>query len=172
MAQFLLIRHGEPDYTAVGIHRYSNRDFAPLSEKGRNQIRKSSQDHKLEEAEIVICSPHIMAYESGRILSRELNIKLISEKDLYEWLPDKGFEVRDCRDFLSLLMDYRRNKGIYPPNEKRRWEDRESIMGRISGVLKKYGAYETLIVVTHAIVIEVLTGKERIKYGEIVELNF
>lgn len=169
MTKFLFIRHGEPDYSSSGNHRFSNRDFAPLTEKGRNQVKVSSQDHTLENAELIICSPYIMAYESAKILSKELNIKLVIEKNLYEWLPDKQLLVRDCRDFISLLRDFSRNKGIYPPGEDRRWEDRESIKERTSGILRKYEAYKTVIVVSHAIVISVVTGKERIGYGEIIE---
>jgi uncharacterized phosphatase len=172
MTKFLFIRHGEPDYSSVGTQKFNNRDFAPLTEKGRAQIKMVSKDYRLEEAEMIISSPYVMAYESARILSRELQLKLVVEKNLYEWLPDKRNEVRDYNDFISMLKDYRTSKGNYPSGGTRRWEDNDSIRQRASKVFLKYESYKTVIVVSHALVIEVIADKEHPGYGEIIEYIF
>ena len=56
MALFYLVRHGE----AIYDHMLENgfwgfgRDFAPLSEKGREQVEITAKDIRLKGAEIVV----------------------------------------------------------------------------------------------------------------------
>ena len=59
MALFYLIRHGEPIYDHMlesGFWGFG-RDFAPLSEKGKEQVEITAKDIRLRNAEIMVSSP-------------------------------------------------------------------------------------------------------------------
>ena len=46
--------------------------------------------------------------------------------------------------------DYIENNGVYPINEKRKWETKEQLNNRVMSVINKYKEkYDTIIVVAH-----------------------
>ncbi len=59
-----------------------------------------------------------------------------------------------------------------PPPEARSWESVEEVRKRVVNVLRRYEHLETLIVVSHAVVISSMLGVQRpIEYAEIVPLE-
>ncbi len=59
MTEFIMVRHGEPDYSVVedwaGIAVAKN--FAPLTEQGVSQIQETIEVLKEENAQIILSSP-------------------------------------------------------------------------------------------------------------------
>lgn len=77
MALFYLVRHGE----AVYDHMLENgfwgfgRDFAPLSEKGKEQAEITAKDVRLKSAEFIVSSPYTRALQTAQIISRETGLR-------------------------------------------------------------------------------------------------
>jgi broad specificity phosphatase PhoE len=61
--------------------------LCPLSEEGVRQATQLSSDARLGRAEIIISSPYTRALQTSAILSKEMQLPLIVEYDLREWIP-------------------------------------------------------------------------------------
>lgn len=181
MAKFLFIRHGEADYSycrARGFVGHGN-DLAQLSEKGIEQIKRTSEDIRLKEADVLISSPYTRALQSAAIISRKLDMDIKLEVDVHEWLPDKSFQFKTFEEVKALSNDFLVNKGVYPDGEIRLWEDIEGVEIRVRSVLDRYKHLKSVIIVCHENLIMVATGKQifsnnpdRIENGEIVEFVY
>jgi len=177
------------------------RSFAPLTPKGRLQIDVIANDYRLEEAEGILTSSYARALESAARLSRALNKPLHVEYDLHEWLPQKDplgemddDIIRDANKQLSYYTGFipfadRRVRAAPgrapavdrrvpvaqrqpPPPEARSWESVEEVRERVLGVLRRYDQLNSLIVVSHAVVISSMLGVQRpIEHAEIVPLE-
>lgn len=181
------------------------RSFAPLTPLGRLQIETIARDFRLQEAEAVLTSSYTRALESAARLNQVLGKPLYVEYDLHEWLPQKDSlaevdeEViakanRELSYYTGVITfpDRRasRQNDAFPPERERRrplearqvpppeartWESLEEVRERVNGVLKRYQRYQTVIVVTHAVVIASFTGMQRpVDFAAIVpyELEF
>ena len=91
MALFYLIRHGEPVYDHLLENGFwgFGRDFAPFSEKGKEQAEMTAKDIRLKSADIMVSSPYTRALQTAQIISRETGIRVEVELDLHEWIPDQ-----------------------------------------------------------------------------------
>ena len=67
---FYFIRHGETDYSNNGqkIYKGVGENFAPPTVKSIEQIKKTSTDIRLAEADIIVSSPYTRALQSAAIL--------------------------------------------------------------------------------------------------------
>ena len=186
---------------ARGVRGWA-RSFAPLTQLGRMQISVIANDYRLEEAEGILCSSYARALESAGILSRSLNQPFYVEYDLHEWLPQKdplGDVDEQIQQEANKQLSYytgfipfadrRMNRGAddnapqidrrtpvrereVPPPDARSWESVEEVRERILGVLSRYQHMETLIVVSHAVVITSMLGQQRqIEHAEIVPMH-
>lgn len=160
------VRHGETDYDVVasrGVRGWAT-SFAPLSPLGRLQIDTIARDYRLQDAEAILCSSYARALESGALLSRALNKPLFVEYDLHEWLPQKDplgdidpELLRRARGALD------REAGDAP------WEGVDEVRARVLRVLERYRGRGSVIVVSHAVVIQSVTGLRRaVDHAEIV----
>lgn len=177
------------------------RSFAPLTPKGRLQIDVIASDYRLAEAEAILTSSYARALESAARLSRALNKPLHVEYDLHEWLPQKDSlaemddsTLRDANQQLSYytgfipFADRRARTGSAPaptverrvpvdqrqppPPEARSWESVDEVRERVLGVLRRYAHLDSLIVVSHAVVISSMLGVQRaVEHAEIVPLE-
>lgn len=177
------------------------RSFAPLTPRGRLQIDVIASDYRLEEAEGILSSSYARALESAARLSRALNKPLHVEYDLHEWLPQKDplgemddDIIRDANRQLSYYTGFipfadRRVRAAPerapaaerrvpvaqrqpPPPEARSWESVEEVRERVLNVLRRYAQLDSLIVVSHAVVISSMLGVQRpIEHAEIVPLE-
>lgn len=200
--RLFFIRHGEADYgtlEARGVRGWA-RSFAPLTAKGRVQIDVIAGDYRLEAAEAILSSSYARALESAARLSRTLDKPLYVEYDLHEWLPQKDSlgvmddeTIREANRQLSYYTGFvpfaeRRvhDAGTYhgpdrrvpvearhpPPPETRSWESVEEVRARVVNVLRRYAHHESLIVVSHAVVISAVLGTQRaVEHAEIVPLE-
>lgn len=171
--KLFLIRHGDTDWDQVesrGVRGWAT-SFAPLSQLGRLQIDTIASDYRLQEASAIVCSSYARALESAARLSRVLNKPLYVEYDLHEWLPqkdplgviDNGLLDRAGRDLRSEM-----ESGV--PGQQVPWESLSEVRDRVLGVLNRYCHVDSVIVVTHAVVISALVGLDRqVDHAEIVE---
>lgn len=168
----LFIRHGDTDYTIVesrGVRGWAT-SFAPLSSMGRLQIDTIARDFRLQEADAILCSSYARALESAALLSRALNKPFYVEYDLHEWLPHKD-SLADVDS--SLLERARRSLGHPSDTGDQPWETLDEVRQRVHGVLRKYVHLDTVVVVSHAVVIGSVVGVERmIDHAEIVPYVF
>ena len=82
MALYYLVRHGEANYDDMFVNGFwgFGRDFAPLSEKGRQQAEITAKDARLKEAELLYLLPTQERYRRLRFFQekQEYELKLIS----------------------------------------------------------------------------------------------
>ncbi len=170
------VRHGETDWKLVesrGIRGWAA-SFAPLTPLGRLQIDTIATDFRLQEAEAILCSSYARALESAARLSRALNKPLYVEYDLHEWLPQKDPLADIDSSLLTRANETLRREQLLGEGERQDgpWESLEEVRHRVVRVLKRYRQLDTLIVVTHAVVISSVVGTERmIDYAEIVPFD-
>ena len=81
MALFYLVRHGEANYEYMFENGFwgFGRDFAPLSEKGKQQAEITAKDARLKNAEHIVSSPYTRALRRLRLFheKQEYKLKLI-----------------------------------------------------------------------------------------------
>jgi len=165
------VRHGETDYSLVEARgaRGVAKEFAPLTALGRIQIDTIARDYRLREAEAILCSTYTRALESAALLSRAINKPLYVEHDLHEWLPQKDplAEV-DPKSFERARQSLSGTR----IEEDAPWESVDEVRGRVLAVLKRYRRFQTLVVVTHGVVIGSLVGVQRlVDHAEIVPFD-
>jgi broad specificity phosphatase PhoE len=162
------VRHGEPDYGSLGGPRLGldAHPLAPLTPIGRLQIDTIARDYRLQSVDAVLSSSYARALESGALLARALGKPFFVEVDLHEWRahpdPEKELDPELLRRAAEKLR-FGEDPGDGP------WETLDQVRGRVLQVLRRYGRFGTLAVVTHAVVIASVIGVERIvDHAEIV----
>lgn len=80
-------------------------------------------------------------------------------------------------DFAPLkedsIKDVIENNGVYPTNEKRKWETKEQLKNRVMSVIDKYKEkYDTIIVVAHKMAFQSICNCGDMKTAEISETTF
>ncbi len=171
MTEFLFIRHGESDYSPVDARGFigQGRSLAPLSPRGVEQIKASARDPRLKGCDIILSSPYTRALQSAAIISRELDMDIIVEVDLHEWVPNiDTFAYKTSEECFALAKDFEQNKGVHPVGEKRVWETYESMKNRMDKVLDRYMSYDRVIVVCHGMIMRTQKYQEKIENGEIL----
>lgn len=171
---FYLVRHGEPDYSERNekIYRGFGANMCPLSSKGREQIIKTAKDKRLQGADIILSSPYTRTLQTVAILSKELQIDIIVETDLHEWVANKNYIYEEDEIAVKNYNEYIQNKGIYPNGVDKDWESNEIMKIRFFQVLEKYKQYDKVIVASHGTLMSAVTGLDRPAHGEIYELDF
>lgn len=174
MTKFIFVRHGEPDYPSTLDWQKMSlaKNFAGLTEAGRNQIKNTCNELKKYNAELIISSPFTRTMQGAAIMARELDLDVVVEHDLYEWQADLTYSIEDDDELTALVNEYNELDGIVPKGEKRVWETTESVKNRVLKVLEKYTDYDCVIVSGHGMMTEAVLGyKAGIEYGQIVEIT-
>lgn len=146
--------------------------MCPLSSKGREQIIKTAKDKRLQGADIILSSPYTRTLQTAAILSKELQIDIIVETDLHEWVANKNYIYEEDEIAVKNYNEYIQNKGIYPNGVDKDWESNEIMKIRFFQVLEKYKQYDKVIVASHGTLMSAVTGLDRPAHGEIYELDF
>lgn len=172
MAEFLLIRHGEPDYSEIDKRKYKGfgNDLAPLTENGIQQVINASKNSILSDVDLIITSPYTRTMHTASILSKGLNVDFKVELDLMEWIPDKTYSYDDYAQVVKWREIFDKNDGKHVSSSDN-WEEKNEIFTRVQNVLKKYTNYSKVIVVTHGIVITTLTGVYKPHCAQIVKYD-
>lgn len=168
---FYLVRHGKADYTErnTKIYQGFGVNLAPLSTEGISEIINTAKDTRLHDADIILSSPYTRAIQTAAILSKELQLDIVIETDLHEWMANKRY-VYETDDRAELnYKEYADLSGKYPANSEKDWEDSENLKNRAIAVLNKYRQYDKVIVACHGMLIQSIGKVDHPKNGEIVE---
>ena len=174
MAIFYLIRHGKTDYSERNkkVYRGFGVNLSPLNAKGVEEIKTTSKDKRLCGASIILSSPYTRAFHTAAILSKELQIDIIIETNLHEWMANKNYVYEDDEIAEKNYHEFVEYNGVYPPNKELEWEDMLTIRKRALSVLDKYKQYPSVIVACHGMLIQSLCNGYHPQNGEIVELEY
>ena len=166
MTKFYFIRHGEMDISKQNEKIYKDRgqDMITLSKKGIEQIKKTSLDKRLENAQIIVSSPFGRALHSAAILSKKLGIDIAIETDLHEWQPDNNYDFLPIEDAMNSFKEFCENGGVAHDARKYNWETIENINKRVNSVLDKYKNYDEVIIVCHGLIMQCFLGIESPEY--------
>lgn len=171
---FYLIKHGDPDYSLQRspFFRGNGRYILPLSPDGISSIKYAASDKRLSGADAVISSSYSYSLQTAAILSKYLNSDLHVEIYLHEWLSDRNGLPKSDQAIIAACDEYSRYNGVYPENENNvfDWEDKESVIKRFTGVLKRYRHLDKVVVVCHGIMLHTVIPSVWAKSGEIFEL--
>lgn len=174
--KIVFVRHGEPDKTYVDEKGFigMGRDMAPLTELGIAQAKVASRSPLLQGSQVIVASPYTRALYTAAILSKNVNLDILVEIDLHEFLPDKTFQVKGEEENSKLHKEFIKCRGEYPQGEEKKWETISEIIKRTKPVMDKYYnlGYEKIVVVAHGGVIRRYTGIDVIAYGEVLEVEY
>lgn len=171
---FYFVRHGKTDYSLQNTKIYQSFgvNLSPLSEQGVAQIKETSKDERLKNADIVITSPYTRAVQTAAILSKELGVDIAVETDLHEWIANKNYIYETDENAWIAYYAYAANNGEYPDGTEKGWETASMIRKRVLKVLEKYKNYNKVIVTAHGMLIQAVTGcSHHPKNGEIIEYD-
>ncbi len=172
MTEFLFIRHGDPNYSQIDKRKYISfgNDLAPLSQEGEKRINDIAENDILKNIDLILCSPYTRTMQTAAILSRKLNIDMKVELDLMEWIPDKTYLYDDYQKVVNWREEYEKNNGKHK-NKNDNWEEKNEIITRVKDVLNKYTNYNKILIVSHGMVINALTGTIKPEYGQIISYS-
>jgi broad specificity phosphatase PhoE len=158
MKTVLFMRHGETDYS--GPRRWKARgwgaDIAPLTAQGQRQVLDGVKLVKDFDPSIILSSPATRALHSASIICKYIDVPLVVEFDLHEWIPSLDFSWRSEDDVINNLQELELMGGEWPAEETRSWEPISAVRRRVNRVLGQYEG--RILVVSHEIVIWALTG--------------
>lgn len=165
--KIIFVRHGEPDYRELEERSYTGFgiDLAPLSEKGRQQAQDLSKNPLLSSAEIIISSAVTRALETASYVVRTTGLPLRVEPLLHEWqVYETGIENYETA--RSLFLE---NKGELLPNSPIQYETATEMKSRFIECMAKYRVYQTVIVVTHGMLMRQFVPNEKIDFCQVIE---
>ncbi len=168
---FYLIRHGETDYSERGTKLYQGMgvNLSPLTERGVRQLEQTALDPRLKGADLILSSPYTRALQSAAILSRRLDLPILVETGLHEWMADKSYRYAGDGEAALYYREFQENAGRYPAGTDRPWESAEIIRERVNAVLRRYADREKVLVVCHGTLMQAVTGRHHPVNGEIME---
>ena len=143
-------------------------------EKDRiKDVIETSKDTRLKNAQIIVASPYTRALQTASIISKETGLEIVVEPDIREWQPDLTYQYKNSDEMKEYYKDYIENNGVYPTNEKRKWETKEQLKNRVISVIDKYKEkYDTIIVVAHKMAFQSICDCGDMKPAEIFETTF
>ena len=164
--EFVLIRHGDPDYSACVRGGINGQGFGlvPLSEKGLQQARQVAAHPALAGAQLVLSSPYTRALQTAAEIVRATGLPLAVESDLHELMADRSGAPHTREEMKQLHQEFLACRGRWPEGDERPWETVDQLTDRVTGVLSRYLTYDKVIVVTHGGVIRRFVKNQRIAY--------
>ena len=171
--EIVFIRHGAADYAPCWERGFigHGKDLACLKPEGIKQAEEVSKNPVLDGSELIISSPYTRALQTAAIISKNIQLDIVVEIDLHEFLPDKTFQATEKED-SELHKDFVDFHGVYPTGEIRKWETVGEIKNRAVAVMKKYCTYNKIIVVAHGGVIRRFTGVAEVNHCTPYVVNF
>ena len=162
--KIIFVRHGEPDYRELEERSYTGfgMDLAPLSEEGRLQAQKLSKNPLLPSAEIIVSSAVTRALETASYVVCATGLHLRVEPLLHEWqVYESGTD-----NFEKARTMFLENKGELLPNSPIQYETATEMKSRFLECMAKYRDYQTVIVVTHRMLMRQLYQTRRLIFAK------
>lgn len=165
-----LMRHGDTDWQQVDVRRWQGllNDFAPLTEKGRQQAQEAADTLAASEVKLIVTSPMTRAVETASVVSAALNVPMRVALDLREWLPDDTMSWTTAEEVVAAYEDMIRHGGVRPEGHPLRWEPLPDVRTRAEAVVAALPGDLNVLVICHAVVIYALTGQEDTKHCGVV----
>ncbi|WP_411866057.1 histidine phosphatase family protein [Streptococcus oralis] len=165
--KIIFVRHGEPDYRELEECSYTGfgLDLAPLSVKGRRQAQELCQNPLLGSADILVSSAVTRALETASYVVRATGLPLRVEPLLHEWqVYETGIE-----NFEKARTLFLENKGELLPNSPIQYETATEMKSRFLECMAKYRDYQTVVVVTHRMLMRQFVPDEKIDFCQVIE---
>ena len=147
--ELILLRHAQPDYSAVEGKGPGFNHLAPLSAAGIEQAQAVSQHELLANAELVISSPYTRTLQTAAIIAGSLALPLVVDVGFHERLPDTKNELKTREELEQSFEEYDLCKGIHTADGLHHWESTAQQISRVKHSLGKYTAHKKVIIVTH-----------------------
>ena len=165
--KIIFVRHGEPDYRELEERSYTGfgMDLAPLSEKGRQQAQELWQNPLLQSANLLVTSAVTRALETAFYVSCATGLPLRVEPLLHEWqVYESGTD-----NFEKARTMFLENKGELLPNSPIQYETATEMKSRFLECMAKYRDYQTVVVVTHRMLMRQFVPDEKIDFCQVIE---
>ena len=165
--KIIFIRHGEPNYRELEECSYTGFgiDLAPLSEKGRQQAQELCKNPLFGSADILVSSAVTRALETAFYVSCATGLPLRVEPLLHEWqVYESGVE-----NFEKARTLFLGNNGSLPSNSPIQYETAEEMRSRFLESMRKYRDYQTVVVVTHRMLMRQFVPNETIDFCQVIE---
>ena len=162
--KIIFVRHGEPDYRELEERSYTGFgiDLAPLSEKGRKQAQDLCQNPLFQSADLLVASAVTRALETASYLACATGLPLRVE---HEWqVYETGIE-----NFETARCLFLENKGELLPNSPVQYETAVEMKSRFLECMAKYREYQTVVVVTHRMLMRQFVANEKIDFCQVIE---
>lgn len=174
MAQVLLVRHAEPDWSLATSRGWLGPavDLVPLTTAGIGQAEIVAANLAAAGVCRVVSSPIPRALQTAGIIARACAAPLGVAFDLREWLPDIGMAWGGINDVRRAYDDMVRAGGIRTDDSPSRWEALPAVRERAVTAIASYlPSTETIAVVCHEVVIYALTGEPSTPHAGIRRLE-
>lgn len=162
MTQLYLVRHGEADYSPVTSRGWPGgaSDLAPLTALGIEQAELAADALSGAGANYLLSSPMTRALQTAAIVGHRLALGVRVDFELREWLPDDTFGWTSHAEVKAAYAELLACGGEWPAGETRPWEPLSAVRARTLHALHRHSTATDgpIVVVTHALVIEALTG--------------
>ncbi len=173
MTAFLLMRHGQPDFSglhALGVEGWPV-DIAPLDPSGEKQVLDRIPQIMDFAPEVIVSSPLTRALHTATVVFSRVHLPLRVEFQLYDWLPDLGFKRLTMDELRARSSEFNSLKGEWPPGETRSWETSSIMRSRVLSVLSRYTQYKHVLAVFHQEPIRSVTGQNDVGLAAIVPFD-
>ena len=165
--KIIFIRHGEPNYLELEERSYTGFgiDLAPLSEKGRQQVQELCKNPLFGSADILVSSAVTRALETAFYVSCATGLPLRVEPLLHEWqVYESGIDR-----FEEARRLFLENKGELLSNSPIQYETAAEMKSRFLESMRKYRDYQTVVVVTHRMLMRQFVSNEKIDFCQVIE---
>lgn len=144
MEKLTMVRHGD-------IITGNRMGELSLSNKGQQQANLLAQQLK-EDYDIMIVSDSIRTRETANILATKVSKPIVIEPLLNAW--NAGTD--DSNNYWNAYYEFFCSNGL--PEKQVSWETFEQLKKRTMEGLLKYEKYDSILVITHSIIISLYAG--------------
>jgi broad specificity phosphatase PhoE len=168
---FTLVRHGHWYCTEDGRFRGHGHDLVPLSTEGVRDAERAARQLLDQQVDLILSSPMTRALQTAMVMSWSLGVRVDVDLDLHEWTPDRDQQWVGIQVPTAAYTEMTALGGEWPASETRSWEPLSDVRARVTAVLDRYADRGHVVVVSHSVVIQAMTGVEDISHGGVVALN-
>lgn len=150
--KLFIIRHGESEANAKGIHQGQRIDTS-LSKLGRSQAKKLAKRLKNEKIEVIYTSDLKRAKETAEEINKFHQVKLISDRRLREFDMGDFTEIENKWEIFQKYKEEESKKKsierykVSPPNGESEWQHFLRVEEFLGDLLKTN--YKSIVVVAH-----------------------